>query len=202
MQDDRRPAEDPASPATDERPRPEEPAGPGDADLLEAFRGGDTKAFEALVRRYQRPVLSIARRFCDDLDDAEDLTQRAFINAAERAGGWRGGSFKAWLFRIVVNLAKNHVRDTARFDRSEEATEAEAEPTAPEAHHRLEDREQRDALRGAVARLPKRQREVLLLRIDGDLPFAEIAATLEITEVNAKVNFHHAVQKLKGWLRE
>ena len=52
-----------------------------------------------------------------------------------------------------------------------------------------------------MARLPKRQREVLLLRIDGDLPFAEIAETLGITEVNAKVNFHHAVQKLKDWVK-
>jgi RNA polymerase sigma-70 factor (ECF subfamily) len=175
-------------------------SGPTDGELLEAFRDGDSKAFEALVRRYQRPVLAIARRFADDLDDAEDLAQRAFINAAQRAGGWRGGSFKSWLFRIVVNLAKNHVRDTSRFDRSEEAAESEAEPTAPEAHERMEAREQREALRAAVAKLPRRQREVLLLRIDGDQPFAEIAATLGITEVNAKVNFHHAVQKLKAWL--
>jgi RNA polymerase sigma-70 factor (ECF subfamily) len=174
---------------------------PSDAELLEAFRDGDAKAFEVLVRRYQRPVLAIARRFSSDNDDAEDLAQRAFINAAQRAGGWRGGSFKSWLFRIVVNLAKNHVRDTSRFDRSEEASEAEAEPTAPEAHDRLEAGEEREALRVAVGKLPKRQREVLLLRIDGDLPFAEIALTLEITEVNAKVNFHHAVQKLKALLK-
>src|SRR5439155_20712144 len=96
----------------------------------EAFRQGDVKAFEALVRRYQRAVLAIARRFARDQDDAEDLAQRAFINASERAGGWRGGSFKSWLFRIVVNLAKNHLRDTARFDRSDEAQEREAQPTA------------------------------------------------------------------------
>ena len=173
---------------------------PSDADLLTAFRAGDGKAFEALVRRYQRAVLTIARRFATDLDDAEDLAQRAFINAAERAGGWRGGSFKSWLFRIVVNLAKNHLRDTARFDRSAEAQDREAPPTAPDAHDRLEEAERQKVLREAIARLPRRQREVLLLRIDGDLPFAEVAATLGITEVNAKVNFHHAVQKLKGWL--
>jgi RNA polymerase sigma-70 factor (ECF subfamily) len=172
-----------------------------DAELLEAFRAGDAKAFEALVRRYQRPVLSIARRFARDEDDAEDLAQRAFINASERAEGWRGGSFKSWLFRIVVNLAKNHVRDVSRFDRSEAAQEQEPEPSAPEAHQRMESREQQEALREAVARLPKRQREVLLLRIDGDIPFAEIASTLGITEVNAKVNFHHAVQKLKALLK-
>jgi RNA polymerase sigma-70 factor (ECF subfamily) len=173
----------------------------GDSELLEAFRSGDVKAFETLVRRYQRPVLAIARRFARDDDDAEDLAQRAFINASERAESWRGGSFKSWLFRIVVNLAKNHVRDTARFDRSEDAHETEGEPTEADAHQRLEDREQQKALREAVAQLPRRQREVLLLRIDGDLPFAEIASMLGITETNAKVNFHHAVQKLKAWVK-
>jgi RNA polymerase sigma-70 factor (ECF subfamily) len=171
-----------------------------DGELLEAFKSGDHRAFEVLVRRYQRPVLSIARRFARDEDDAEDLAQRAFINAAERASGWRGGSFKSWLFRIVVNLAKNHLRDIARFDRSEQAQEREADPVQANAEERLHAQEQQKALREAVARLPKRQREVLLLRIDGDLPFAEIARTLGITEVNAKVNFHHAVQKLKSWL--
>jgi RNA polymerase sigma-70 factor, ECF subfamily len=172
-----------------------------DAELLEAFRAGDKKAFEVLVVRYQRPVLAIARRFAADMDDAEDLAQRAFINAAERAGGWRGGSFKSWLFRIVVNLAKNHLRDMSRFDRSEEAQDREALPTEADAQEKLEDRERRATLRAAIARLPKRQREVLLLRIDGDLPFAEVASALDITEVNAKVNFHHAVQKLKAWLK-
>jgi RNA polymerase sigma-70 factor (ECF subfamily) len=187
---------------SDERLAPtDERLAPSDAELLEAFRAGDVKAFETLVRRYQRPVLGIARRFAADADDAEDLAQRAFINAAQRAGGWRGGSFKSWLFRIVVNLAKNHVRDNARFDRSEDAQDHEAAPTEADAHGRLEDQEQQAELREAIARLPKRQREVLLLRIDGDLPFAEIAQTLGITEVNAKVNFHHAVQKLKGWLK-
>jgi RNA polymerase sigma-70 factor (ECF subfamily) len=161
---------------------------------------GLLKAVEALVRRYQRPVLAIARRFAKDLDDAEDLAQRAFIKASDRADGWRGGSFKSWLFRIVVNLAKNHVRDTARFDRGEAAQEQEAAPAESTAEARIEAMQQRKALRDAVTRLPKRQREVLLLRIDGDLPFAEIADTLGITEVNAKVNFHHAVQKLKGML--
>jgi RNA polymerase sigma-70 factor (ECF subfamily) len=171
-----------------------------DAELLEAFRQGDAKAFEALVRRYQRPVLAIARRFAKDQDDAEDLAQRAFIQASERAGSWRGGSFKSWLFRIIVNLAKNHVRDTARFDRGDAAQEIEAAPTESTAEARIEAMQQQKALREAVAALPKRQREVLLLRIDGDLPFAELAQTLGITETNAKVNFHHAVQKLKGML--
>src|SRR5256885_15994751 len=108
-----------------------------DAELVAAFRAGAPRAFGTLVRRYQRPVVAIARRFARDEDDAEDLAQRAFINASSRAAGWRGGSFKSWLFRIVVNLAKNHLRDMARFDRSEEAHEREAPPRQADAHERL-----------------------------------------------------------------
>src|SRR3954467_4704450 len=108
-----------------------------DAALLDAFRAGDVRAFETLVRRYQRPVLTIARRFAHDPDEAEDLAQRAFINASQRAGGWRGGSFKAWLFRIIVNRAKNHVRDTARFDRESDAHEQETAPAEASADARL-----------------------------------------------------------------
>ena len=63
---------------------PEGVAEKPDAALLEEFRAGDRAAFEVLVRRYQRPVLGVARRFCDDQDDAEDVAQRAFINAAQR----------------------------------------------------------------------------------------------------------------------
>src|SRR5258708_25386307 len=168
-----------------------------DAALLEEFRAGDVRAFEVLVRRYQRPVLGIARRFTADQDEAEDLAQRAFINASARAGGWRGGSFKSWLFRIVVNLAKNHLRDQARFDPRAEAAEREVAPTESDSHERLERAQEREALRDAIGRLPRRQREVLLLRIDGDLPFAQVASALGITELNPKVNFHPAVQNLK-----
>jgi len=135
------------------------------------------------------------------LTGASDQRTRIALMGMFGSGGWRGGSFKSWLFRIVVNLAKNHVRDTSRFDRSEEAQEREAAPVEPFAQAHLEADEQRKQLREAIARLPRRQREVLLLRVDGDLPFAEVATTLGITEVNAKVNFHHAVQKLKGWLK-
>src|SRR5437763_15042794 len=126
-----------------------------DAELLAALRAGDSRAFEALVRRYQRPALAIARRFARDEDDAEDLAQRAFINASERAAGWRGGSFKSWLFRIVVNLAKNHLRDIARFDRSEEAQEHEAEPTVEDPADRYARVQQQLALREAADRLPR-----------------------------------------------
>src|SRR2546430_15713105 len=111
---------------------------PRDAELLAAFGSGDVRAFETLIRRYQRPVLAIARRFARDEDDAEDLAQRAFINASERAGGWRGGSFKSWLFPLVGNPAKKHLRDTARLDPSEGAHEREGAPGGAPPEARVE----------------------------------------------------------------
>jgi RNA polymerase sigma-70 factor (ECF subfamily) len=53
-----------------------------------------------------------------------------------------------------------------------------------------------------VLRLPRRQREVLTLRVDAELPFAEIAETLSITENAARVNFHHATQRLRALVEE
>src|SRR5258705_10054150 len=131
---------------------------PSDAELLAAFGAGDVRAFETLVRRYQRPVLAIARRFARDQDDAEDLAQRAFINAGQRAGGWRGGSFKSWLFPIAGNPAKNHLRDTAPFDRAEETPERERHSPHPHAGARLAPAQQPRAPPGAGARVPRRPR--------------------------------------------
>jgi RNA polymerase sigma-70 factor (ECF subfamily) len=66
----------------------------------------------------------------------------------------------------------------------------------------LESKERRVQLRTLLARLPLRQRQIVTLRIDAELPFAQIAETFAITENNAKVSFHHAMKKLRALLAE
>ncbi len=173
-------------------------AEPGDEQLLEAFRGGDARAFEVLVRRYQRAVLGIARRFCDDCDEAEDLAQRSFINAAERAGGWRGGSFKSWLFRITVNLAKNHKRDNARFDSAVRgpARRRRRPPSRPRRPASRRPRSERPCARPSPG-CRRGSARCCSCASTATSPSPRSPRRLSITEVNAKVNFHHAVQKLK-----
>jgi RNA polymerase sigma-70 factor (ECF subfamily) len=175
-----------------------------DEALIAAWRKGDAAAFEALVRRHQRRVFAIALRFARDADDAADVAQRAFVNAMEKAGGWRGGSFKGWLYRIAVNLGKNHVRDLARNSaRGEAAVDPDELPGGAAADARVQERErerERARVRDAIARLPRRQREVVTMRVDGEMAFAEIAEALEITEANAKVNYHYGVKRLKELL--
>jgi RNA polymerase sigma factor (sigma-70 family) len=175
--------------------------------LVAAFLVGDDDAFGELFRRHERLVLAIVRRYAASPDDAGDLVQRTFLRAFEAARrSLRNAErsaipFRRWLVRVAVNLAKNHRRDALRVVRAplEDAADASV---APVAHDALVRREREVRMRGAVLRLPRRQREVLTLRIDAELPFAEIADALGITENAAKVSFHHATRALRAALTE
>ncbi len=173
-----------------------------DDHLVREFLEGDDDAFGELVRRYQRTVLAVVRRYAETSDDARDLAQRAFLRAFEaaRRSSWlhvRGPlPFRAWLLRIAVNLGKNHLRDAKRW-RKLPTTAAEQLEVPPVGSATLERAQRERAVRAAVLQLPRRQREVLTLRIDAELPFREIADTLGITENNAKVHFHHAAKRLR-----
>jgi len=189
--------------------------------LVAAFLVGDDDAFGELVRRNERLVLSIVRRYARTPDDARDLSQRTFLRAFEaaRRALRRGRSrepvpFRRWLVRVAVNLAKNHVRDEARRAgaalsgagghdlESAGARHGAGTAGAPDALGAMARAEDAARLRLEVLRLPRRQREVLTLRIDAELPFAEIADALGITENAAKVTFHHATRRLRAVLAD
>lgn len=176
-----------------------------DEDLCRAFLDGDEAAFGVLVERHRALVFSLVRRFTARPEDAADLVQQAFLRALESSrrvfGRWspRGETpFRAWLVRIALNLAKNHARQGSRWRMAGlvEVEDAAVDP-AESAQQALERAEAERRLREAVLALPRRQREVMTLRVDGGLPFKDIAETLGITETNAKVQFHHAVKRLK-----
>ncbi|HEY6003630.1 MAG TPA: sigma-70 family RNA polymerase sigma factor [Anaeromyxobacter sp.] len=179
---------------------------PVDEALLAAFLVGDDEAFGELVRRNERLVLSIVRRYTRAPEDARDLAQRTFLRAftaARRALGKdpQGAiPFRRWLTRIAVNLAKNHLRNERRFDRAglELLGPADVPPVGADGLLRAE---RTARLRAEVLMLPRRQREVVTLRIDAELPFAEIAEVLGITENAAKVTFHHGSRRLREALR-
>jgi RNA polymerase sigma-70 factor, ECF subfamily len=176
----------------------------GDEGLVRAFLAGDDEAFGELVRRHERVVLRLLARFSGP-EEARDLAQRAFLKAfeaARRSRFWRQGTeapFRAWLLRVAVNLARNRARDLRRWPRAAERA-ADELPVAPVGTAALEREERLRAVRGAVLELPRRQREVLTLRVDAELSFAEVGEVLGITENNAKVHFHHAAKRLRQQL--
>jgi RNA polymerase sigma-70 factor (ECF subfamily) len=165
---------------------------PDDKELVERFRAGDAAAFDALVRRYQRPIYWLALRYVGNDADAKDVAQRALVSAFTRVRSLEhGAAFATWVYRIAANLALNVVRDrkpqTALVD--DVATALVREPLVEEEAQRR--------LRVAVTQLPPQQRLVVELRVFEELPFAKVAEIAECSEDSAKVNFHHALKKLR-----
>jgi RNA polymerase sigma-70 factor (ECF subfamily) len=170
-----------------------------DAPLVELLRQGDKGAFDEIVKRHQRSLKRLVERYLRDAAEAEDVVQAALLRAYERIADFRGGSaFRTWLFRIAINDALSRMRvakavpldeleDVATFTRSLQTS-------------RLVAAEVWDRVRSRLEELPTRQRLVLELRVFHDLSFDEIGVIVGSSEDAAKVNFHHAVKRLRGIL--
>jgi RNA polymerase sigma-70 factor (ECF subfamily) len=85
-----------------------------EAGLIQAARQGDLDAFNRLVLAYQDLVFAQAYRLMGEMEAAEDATQEAFISAYRSIGSYRGGSFRAWLLRIVTNSCYDELRRRKR----------------------------------------------------------------------------------------
>lgn len=81
-----------------------------DFDLIVDFKSGDKTAFDALVEKYQFRILRLINRYVHDPSESNDLTQEVFIRAFQSMDKFRGdSSFYTWLYRIAINMAKNHL---------------------------------------------------------------------------------------------
>jgi RNA polymerase sigma-70 factor (ECF subfamily) len=170
-----------------------------DAELAERFRNGDRAAFDLIVRRHQKGVWYLVRRYVKRDADASDVTQQAFVRAFKGLASFRGAaSVRSWIYRIAINCALTWLRDHRREEPTELAEDALVVASAATA--RLIDGENGARLREAIKQLPPKQKLVLELRVFDDLSFKEVAELAECTENTAKVNFHYAVQKLRAIL--
>ena len=170
-----------------------------DAELAEQFRNGDRAAFDQIVRRHQKGVWYLTRRYVKRDADASDVTQLAFVRAFRGLATFRGAAtVRSWIYRIAINCALSWLRDHRREQPTELADDAltSANP-APE---HLMGGEDGARLRAAILRLPPKQKLVLELRVFDDLSFKEVAELADCTENTAKVNFHYAVKRLRELL--
>jgi RNA polymerase sigma-70 factor (ECF subfamily) len=181
-----------------ERPSPVTVSDP-DRELAERFRDGDRAAFDLLVRRHQKGMWRLVRRYVKRDADAADVTQLAFVRAFRGLTAFRGtATVRSWLYRIAINCALSWLRDHRREQPTEIAEDAltDANP-APAQLSAGDDRAQ---LRRAIAQLPPKQKLVLELRVFDDLSFREVAELADCSENTAKVNFHYAVKRLRDIL--
>jgi RNA polymerase sigma-70 factor, ECF subfamily len=170
-----------------------------DRELVERFRDGDRAAFDQLVRRHQKGVWHLVRRYVRSDADAADVTQQAFVRAFRGLVTFRGAaSVRSWLYRIAINCALSWLRDHRREQPTEIADDALTD--THQAPARIEGDQVSARLRGAIAQLPPKQKMVLELRIFDDLSFREVAELADCSENTAKVNFHYAVKRLRDIL--
>src|SRR5579859_8163162 len=109
-----------------------------DQALIEQARGGNGRAFEALIKAHQRAVYGLAMRLLKDHDEADEISQRTFLRAWDHLPDFEGrSSLKTWLLKICMNLCRNHHRDNARFVRGVEPEEL-APPEEAVGSERLE----------------------------------------------------------------
>jgi RNA polymerase sigma-70 factor (ECF subfamily) len=170
-----------------------------DASLIRGTLAGRRADFDVLVERYHAAVLGFVIRLVRERDMADDIVQSTFLRAYTRLGQFRGeASFASWLYQIALNETRSRRRrDKAHLQVAlDEVDEADLGSVDHSDSPGLR------SIQGLVARLPLRQRSVLLLRVLRDLPFKEIARIEGISENSAKVNYHHAVVRLRAWLKE
>jgi RNA polymerase sigma-70 factor (ECF subfamily) len=169
-----------------------------DDALIQRTLAGDNAAREELTRRHLPILARLVRRYVP-AQDADDVAQRAMMRALGKLDTFRGeSSFRSWAHRIAVNTALNHVRDEKRT-RASEIDEADL-ITNTLGTQRLVAREAKERLLKFVADLPDKQRRSVELHLFRDLSFAEVAEELGGSEDSAKMNFHHAMKRLRGLL--
>jgi len=165
-----------------------------DKALIEKFLQGDVKSYNELVYRHQGWVKGMTMNIVKNLQDAEDIAQDVFVKVYFAINRFRFESeFKTWLYRIVINKVNNHfrkqkLRSWFSAELHEEIAEDQAHPASIE-----------NRLFEMTNRLPRFQRNIVLLRIYQDLPFKMIGDILNITENSAKVSFHKAKTNLKKY---
>ncbi len=155
---------------------------------------GDRSAFASLVERYWDRLYRWIYQLGHDSHIAEDLTQETFLKALAHLTKFKlGTKFGAWLFRIAHNAFANHCRSTARR-RDALPEDLEGRDGGPLAA--AVTRESLAGLANALGRVPTDYRAALLLRVEEDLSFKEIAAVLNLTEETARWRVFKARQKL------
>ena len=162
----------------------------------------DPAMLAPLYERYFPRIYAYCLRRVESEEVAEDLTSLIFTRALTGAAQFRGGSVAAWLFRIARNAIANHLRDR-RPQRSLDAAPPGNEPQAPDEPliDGLVRAEERERVARLLAALPDDQRELLTLRIAGELSAKEIGIVVGKSEGAVRVALHRIVRALRDAYR-
>ena len=157
-----------------------------DEALIALFRTGEVSAFEELYRRHHSTVLRRLTRVCGNAAIAEELTQEAFLRAAQRISVTGELRFRAWVIRIGTNLGIDHLRSLRRHPAEPLDDVLSLKPAAGTSHiadteRDVERREDARFVAAVLKRLRPRHRQVLVLREIEGLDYRSIAERLGVS---------------------
>ena len=172
---------------------------------IAAARNGDQGAFEELVRLYEKRVLALTRRMCQNPEDAAEAAQEAFFAAWQGLKHFRGdSSFSTWLYRLAsnacVDLLRREKRRQAAVSLDDEGLSIPSETPSPQ--EEAERRELGEQIEAGLRALPPEYRAVLVLREIHQLRYDEIARALELDEGTVKSRISRGRKRLRAFLLE
>jgi len=186
---------------------------PSDAQIMLRVKAGDQPAFDYLVAKYRRPMVSFMYRMAHNAAAAEDLAQEVFLRVyRSRASYEASAKFTTWLYRIATNLAVNYTRDT-RHERPE-VTVSLDEPDeetgntleVPDGNLNAEQllvrRERMLAIRRKVEALPEPQKLAVIMHKYQQMDYKQIAEVLKRSESATKSLLFRAYETLREQLKE
>ncbi len=181
---------------------------PAEGALIERCRTGDEAACAELVQLHQRMVFNLAYHLLGNQEEARDLSQEVFLRVFRTLGSFRGESaLRTWVYRIVVNQARNRRRGWLRRHRADQVSldEPLQEVRDLRCGGRLPDgvlasKEAAARLWQALERLPFDQRTAMILREVDGLRYEEIAFSLGVAVGTVKSRLTRARQALRAEL--
>lgn len=171
-----------------------------DAARVRDCLAGDSRAFTALVERYEKPVYNVALRMLRSREDARDITQTVFMKAWLNLSSYDPNyKFYSWIYRMAINESLNVLRSRGRDAGpvDERLPSGDAGPADA-----LAAGQGREAVLAAVQRLKPEHRAVIVLHYFVDLPYEDIAEVLEVDAKTVKSRLYTARQVLKDRLAE
>lgn len=171
--------------------------------LVGAARQGDAKALEELVRATYGSTYTLAYRLTGNEDDACDVVQDVYLRAWRGLRRFRGDAqFTTWLYRITANCSANQLARRARHRSEPIGDDLQPIDVRPDGdpEGQLARSGEREEVAAALARLPPKLRQVIVLRDIYDLAHSSIAKELGISEAAAKVRVHRARRQLRDIL--
>jgi len=184
-----------------------------DADIMLRVKAGDQSAFEYLVQKYRRPMVSFMYRMARNSAAAEDLAQEVFLRVYRSRETYEASAkFTTWLYRIATNLAVNHARDS-RHERPEvqvsldepdddTGTTLELPDASLNAEQQMVRRERMLAIRRKVEALPEQQRLAVIMHKYQQMDYKQIADVLKKSESATKSLLFRAYETLRDQLKE